>query len=54
MQYCPQCGSDNVLVSTRRNAWRNLMRSLGFRYFICDECYTRFRARRGQDGRPPR
>ncbi|MFZ5584391.1 MAG: SPOR domain-containing protein [Thermodesulfobacteriota bacterium] len=53
MQYCPQCGSDNVLVSTRRTAWRNLMRSLGFRYFICDECYTRFRARLGQDGRPP-
>lgn len=54
MQHCPECGSENVLISSGRNTWRQIMRALGWRYYLCDDCYTRFRARPGQPEKPPR
>ncbi|MCA1905139.1 MAG: SPOR domain-containing protein [Desulfarculus sp.] len=51
--FCPNCGSEKVLPSTRRSWWRSVQQSLGRRHFLCDDCYHRFTVRGGQDETPP-
>lgn len=47
--FCPNCGSEKVLPSTRRSWWGGVQQSLGLRRFLCDDCYHRFTVRGGQD-----